>query len=121
MATITDVVAMRIIFDLIKDSTVADSAPYASCDQLAAADTLKYAEAIYAHYPTLWPLDGADPPAPIPWSSATNDQKADVVRDALRLFIRGHYVAFKKRDASDTAGATAAATATTAVDTDLGT
>ena len=120
MATITDVTAMRIVFDLIKDSTVTTDTPYASCDQLGAADMLKYAEAIYAAYPRMWPLDGQDPPQPIPWASATNDQKADVIRDALRLFIRDHYVAFKRSDAAVSAGDTAASSAQAEADTDLG-
>lgn len=120
MATITDVVAMRVVFDLIKDSTVVDATPYSSVDQLEAATMLKYAEPLYTNYPQFWPLDAQDPPQPIDWASATNDQKADVVRQVFRQFLRDQYVTFSRRAARDSADTTAAATANTEVDTDLG-
>jgi len=122
-----EVNALRVIFDLIKDTDVTATSNYASVDVAEPALVIKYAEAMYKRHPReqpLYPEDFGDVAlrgTPIPWVDATNNQRARTVRKILRRFIRNNYVAYKRENAAVDAGRTAREAAEAETDTDLGT
>uniref|UniRef100_A0A6M3JXI9 Uncharacterized protein n=1 Tax=viral metagenome TaxID=1070528 RepID=A0A6M3JXI9_9ZZZZ len=103
-STITNVVRVRIITDLLKDGAVSTPANYTGdkVDYIAPAIGSRYIEAVVAYYGG--PVDG------------TNEEKAAFYLNQLRAWHRMIYRHQQER----LAGATAASDADTQVNTDLG-
>jgi hypothetical protein len=115
MATIKITDRARILMDLIKDGTVADSVPYDSVDKMAAAKAIEIAQNFWDQYgQQVYEIDGTTPRNP------KNAELATFFVNTLRDFCRGTRKANRVKAAAATAHAAEAATVDGENDTDFG-